>query len=158
MGSRRSATRFNFKRSSGDSDEVDVVAVGNCLHAERHSEMRFADTRWAQQDDVLAVGEEAQRGQFLDLLAVNGGLKAEVEISQRLLKWKVSQPCLGQQASFGATGSLSFEESVEEVQVAQRFLGRLLGDGVEEVGDALQLQALEVHVHALVGDAHVRPS
>src|SRR5216683_3992044 len=120
--------------------------------------MRFTDAGWAKQDDVLAVGEEAQRRQLLDLLAVNGGLKAEVEVGQRLLEWEVSQARLGQQAPLGATGSLSLEQTVEEVQVAQRLLGRLLGDGVKKVGDSLQLQALEVHVHTLVGDAHVRPS
>jgi len=56
--------------------------------------MGFADTRGAKQDDVLAVGEKAQRRQLLDLLAVDGGLKAEVEISQRLLKWEVRQRVL----------------------------------------------------------------
>jgi hypothetical protein len=35
--------------------------------------MGFADTGWAKQGDVLAVGEKAQRGQFLNLLAVDGG-------------------------------------------------------------------------------------
>ena len=70
----------------------------------------------------------------------------------------MSQSGLGQQAALGATGSLSLEQAVEEIEIAQRFLGRLLGDGVKEVGDALQLQPLKMHVHALVGDAHVRPS
>jgi len=134
------------------------VAVGNCLYAESHREMRFADPRWAKQDDVLAVGEEAQRRQLLDLLAVDGGLKAEVELSQRLLEWEVSQAHHGQQAPLGATGSLSLEQAVKEVEIAERFLGRLLGYGVEEVGDTRQLQPLEVHVDALVGDAHVTPS
>ena len=39
------------------------------------------DTGWAKQGDVLAVGEKAHRGQFLNLLAVDGGLKTEVEVS-----------------------------------------------------------------------------
>ncbi len=52
----------------------------------------------------------------------------------------MSQARLGQQTPLGATGSLSFEQAVEEVQVAQRFLGRLLGDGVEEVGDAFNFK------------------
>ena len=85
----------------GDCDAVNVVAVGNRLHAQRHSEMCFADARWAKQDDVLAVGQKTQRRQLLDLLAIDGGLKAEVEISQRLLEWEVSQARLGQQAALG---------------------------------------------------------
>src|SRR5207245_9042408 len=95
-----------------DGDEVNVVAVGDRLHAEGHSEMRLADAWWAEEDDVLAVGEEAQRRQLLDLLAVDGWLKAEVEVCQRLLEWEVSQARLGQQAPLGSTGSLSFEQTV----------------------------------------------
>src|SRR5260370_18513804 len=105
--------------------------------------MRFADTWWPEQDDVLAVGEEAQRRQLLDLLAVDGRLKAEIEVSQRLLEWKVCQARLGQQAPLSATGSLSFEQTVEKIEIAQRLLGRLLGDGVEEAGDPLHLQPPE---------------
>jgi len=31
------------------------VAVGNCLHAEGHSEVGFADTRWVLIGSLLAV-------------------------------------------------------------------------------------------------------
>jgi len=44
-----------------DSDEVDVVAVRHGLHSERDGAMCLADAGRSEQDDVLAVSEEAQR-------------------------------------------------------------------------------------------------
>lgn len=46
--------------------------------------MRLADTRRAQQDDVLLALEEAELVQALDLLTLDRRLKGEVEILERL--------------------------------------------------------------------------
>jgi hypothetical protein len=52
--------------------------------------------RRAQQDDVLAAGEEVQLGEMQDLLAAQAGLKGEVELLDRLARGEASglDPCL----------------------------------------------------------------
>jgi len=74
------------------------------------------------------------------------------------MKRKVCESSLGDETALGSTGGLRLKEPVEEVDITQRLLGRLLCDWVEEVGHALELQPLEVRLDALVGDAHARPS
>jgi hypothetical protein len=52
--------------------------------AEGDREMRLPDAGWAEQHDGLGALDEAQAGQFAHLLAVNRGLKVEVELVQAL--------------------------------------------------------------------------
>jgi hypothetical protein len=103
----------------GDGDEVNVMTVRHRLHAERDGEMCLAHPGWSEQDDVLAVSEKAQGRQFLDLLAVDGGLKAEVEVGERLMKGKVCESSLGDETALGSTAGLRLKESVEEVDITQ---------------------------------------
>ena len=142
----------------GDGDEVDVVTLGHGLHAERYRQVGLADAGWAKEDDVLAVGEEAQGGEFLDLFAVDRRLKAEVEVGQGLVEREVGEPGLGQQPALGAAGGIGLEQPVEEVDMAERVLGWLLADGVQELGNSPQLEPVEVSDDALAGDVHTNAS
>jgi hypothetical protein len=65
----------------------------------------------SEQDDVLAVSEEAQGRQLLDLLAVDGGLKAEVEVGERLMKRKVCESSPGDETALGLVDSASRSRS-----------------------------------------------
>lgn len=118
----------------------------------------FSDAGWAQEDDVLAMSQEAQGGELLDLFAVDRGLEAEFEVGQSLVEGEVGEPGLGQQAALGAAGGFGLEQPVEEVDIAERVLGRLLADGVQELGHPPQLEPVEVSDDALVGDAHANAS
>jgi hypothetical protein len=46
--------------------------------------MGFPHTRWPQQDDVVGPLDEAQPRKFADLLAIDGGLKVEIKLIERL--------------------------------------------------------------------------
>jgi hypothetical protein len=47
-----------------------------------------------QEEDILAVGHEEDGGQFLQLPLVDGGLKGEVELIQRLGEREMTLPRL----------------------------------------------------------------
>jgi len=70
----------------------------------------------------------------------------------------VGEPGLGQQPALGAAGGFGLEQPVEEVDVAERVLGRLLADGVQKLGNPPQLEAVEMGDDALVGDVHANAS
>ena len=62
------------------SEEQDAFTSMGGLDAERDRQVRFADTRSTDEQDVLGGSEELQRGQFADQLLVDLRLKAEVEL------------------------------------------------------------------------------
>ena len=111
----------------GDGDEVDVGTLRHSLHAQRHGQVGFPTPRGTQEDDVLAVGDEAQCGELLDPLAIDRGLEGEVEVAQRLDEGEVGKPRLdegevgkprlGQQTALRTAGGLGLEQPVEEVDV-----------------------------------------
>jgi len=142
----------------GDRDEVHVGTMRHGLDAERHGEMRLADTRWAEEDHVLAVGQEAQGGQLLDLFAINRGLKVKVEIGQGLDERKVRQSGLGQHAPLRARRRFGLEQAVQEIEVGELVLAGLLRDRIDQLGHPLQFQAVEMGLHPLVGEAHASAS
>jgi hypothetical protein len=118
----------------------------------------FADPGRSQEDHVLSVGQEAERGQLLDLLAVNRGLEAEVEVGQGLDESEVGQTGLGDEAAFGAARGLGFEQPLQESNVAQGLLGGLLRDGVQELGHPLQLEPFEVGLDPFVAEVQASSS
>jgi hypothetical protein len=49
------------------------------------AKLAFSHARWPEQDDVAALFDEAQRGEFGEHFAVQRGLEVEVELGQRLV-------------------------------------------------------------------------
>ena len=60
-------------------------------HPQPDGQMRFSYARWAQQQDVLPVPDEAQRGQLSYLPLVDAGLEGEVELLQGLQEREMGQ-------------------------------------------------------------------
>jgi hypothetical protein len=50
------------------------------LHPQRDGQARFPDAGRPDQDDVLGAVDEAQAGQFPELLTVDRGLQVEIEL------------------------------------------------------------------------------
>ena len=117
----------------GDRDEVDVGTVCDGLDAQGHREMRLAHARRTEKDHVLTVCQEAQRGQLLDLFAVDRWLEVEVEIGQRFNEWKMRQPGLRQHSPFGARGGFGIQQAIQEIEVGEFLLARLLGNGIDQL-------------------------
>ena len=68
----------------GGGGVVDAVAGLDGLVAERHREMRLADSGWPDQQDVGLLLDEPQRRELIDHAAVEGGLGVVVELLQGL--------------------------------------------------------------------------
>lgn len=52
----------------------------NSVNCQRRSEMRFPDSGWPKEYDILSILEETHGGKRLNLTLVNGGLKTEVKV------------------------------------------------------------------------------
>lgn len=79
--------------SLGFLERFDQVCERAIVHApavlgrgdrQADGEMRFADTRWTQEDHVLLPFDKAELMERIDLLSLDGRLKREVEIRQHL--------------------------------------------------------------------------
>src|SRR5487761_669092 len=64
----------------GSGRVVDAVSGVHSLVGQRYRDVRLADTGRSDEQDIAGLFDEAQRGQVLDQLAVDGGLSIEVEV------------------------------------------------------------------------------
>ena len=68
----------------GRGAERDALPGEAGADAERDGEMALAGAGRAEQDDVLAAGEEVELAEVQHVVAADRGLKAEVELLERL--------------------------------------------------------------------------
>ncbi len=78
----------------------------------------------------------------------------EIEIAEGLDEGKVCEPGLGEHTPFRASGGLGFEQTVEEIEVGELVLPRLLGDRIDQLRHPLEFQSLEVRLDTLGRQAH----
>ena len=84
---REAAARLRFfqrVQEIGERREVDAPPMLGCRDRETQREVRLPDARRSKQHHILLALDEAERVETLDLLAFDAGLKAEVEIGERL--------------------------------------------------------------------------
>ena len=74
------------------------------LDPQRDGAVCLSDARRAEQDDVLGALDKAEPGELVDLLAVDRGLKLEVEVVQALDPWEADQLVTAQRACRGGLG------------------------------------------------------
>jgi hypothetical protein len=85
-------------------------------------------------------------------------LEVEIEVGQRFDERKVRELGLGQHPPLGAGGGFGIQQAVQEIEVGKFLFARLLGNGIDQLRHALEFQALEVRLDALIGQAHSRAS
>ncbi len=75
-----------FERSDevGQGAEVDATAALGRVDGEADGEVGLADAGWAEEDDVFLALDEAELVEALNLLMLDRGLEAEVEVGERL--------------------------------------------------------------------------
>src|SRR5207253_10222494 len=73
-------------------DEVDTGALLDRAQPEGDGQMRLADARRAEEQDVGRLADEGQRGEVADLALVDRWLEAEIKLVERALKRQVGQP------------------------------------------------------------------
>ena len=89
-------------------DEVDARALLDRAQPEGNGQMRLADARWAEEEDIRRLADEGQRGQVADLTLVDRRLEAELKLVERALKRQVGQPGARAQVALTAGGGLLF--------------------------------------------------
>jgi hypothetical protein len=115
--------------------EVDPVARLGRLEAQGYRQMAFIHTRRPQKDNVVAVGQKAQGGQFLHLPLVDRTLEGKVEGFERLGKRKLGE--VHQRLSHtlvGGPGRLA-EYLLQEVGVGELTTRSFLGHCVQHLGN-----------------------
>ena len=75
---------FERRDEVGQSAVVDSASALSRGDGEADREMRLADARRAEKDDVLLTLQEAELVEAVDLLALDRGLEAEVEVVEGL--------------------------------------------------------------------------
>ena len=94
----------------GERAVVDPAPALGGLDGEADREMGLTDTGWAEEDHVLLVLQEAELVQGVDLLALDGGLEAEVEVGEQLDGREPRRTHRGLESSVVAQRDLSPEQ------------------------------------------------
>ena len=63
-----------------EGEEVDPVSLLNGFERQANGQVGFPHARWTQEEDILSLMEETQRGQFIDLSFGQLRLCLEVEV------------------------------------------------------------------------------
>ena len=113
--------------------------------------MRLAAAGLAQEQQRAALLDEAQGGQVLHQLAVDGGLEVEVEVLDAAPVGEAGEAQPGGQAPVGGGRRLLGHDPPQVLDVRPLPLGRLLGQGGEALGGPGQLQVVQVALELLVG-------
>jgi len=106
--------------------------------------MGLADAGRSQQEHVLLLGQEGERGQIHELRPIERGLKGEVEGVDGLEKGHAREPERILDPPLFARGDLLLEEPIEEGRIA----GPVLFGALEGVGERFlhspQSQSIEL--------------
>ena len=131
--------------------EVDLEAVRAGLDGERDRQMRLTHTGRPQEDDVLLLGDEVHVEERHDLFLVQLGMEAEVVLVDALGGGKTGGLHGGLEAALLFDGDLLLQQLIQERQVRALVGLGLLGDVLQDLGGAVEVQAAEVVAQA-VGD------
>src|SRR5690606_3609377 len=132
-----------------------------CHHGaitQRHRHMALAYARGPEQHDVPAALDEAERGEFLDLLPRCAGGEAEVVALDRLHRGQCGklQQCLPD--ALGLGGQHALEQRSEEVRKAGLSVGGTLSQSRPFSAHHRQLQLFAQRGDALLLEAHAASS
>lgn len=110
---------------------------------EGDGEVGLAHAGRTEQDDVLGALDEAQAGELAHLLAIDRGLKVEIELVQALDPGQPGQLETALDAALVPAAPLGLQGLGEEALVVEIALGGVLADAVELGQEVLHLHALE---------------
>lgn len=106
--------------------------------------MALADSRWSQEQDVIAAVHVAAGREFADLFGVDGGLELEVEALQGFLEREAGHRDPHLMVLLGLRADLGGEQVVEEVGVGDFLFRRLLQARGKFVLDLVEPQPMAV--------------
>ena len=124
-------------------DEVDTGALLDGAQPEGDGQMRLADARRAEEQDVGRLADEGQPGEVADLALVDRWLEAEIKLVERALKRQVGQPGASAKIPLAPDRGLGAQQIGQEVGVRQLLLGRRFQPPVEHRGGFGEPQLLK---------------
>jgi hypothetical protein len=142
----RGHERHGGDKLYGVAGEDRLAAEGDGDHPERQAvrgprgEMRLADARRAEQEQVLAVGDPPTGGEIADLLRIDRGLGVVVEAGEILDRREVGELEGHVDAPMVLAGDLALQEQGQGLAGREVGAGRLVQEVVELIADAGQLQ------------------
>ena len=152
----RGGLQLQHQVGSGDEARLDGGRRGPKAECDR--QMRLADTRGPQQDDVLGALHEGERGQLVDHRAGHSGREAEVERLQRLDGGEAGKLGKHLAGPFGAEVVLGLEQPLEEVHEARLIACRNLRGGRVIHRHAFELELPAEVIDAFGLDVHATAS
>jgi len=102
-----------------DGTVKDIKVHFDGLVADGLGQVGLTDAGWANEKHVGGFADERPGGQFLDLLAVDGGIELPVELFERFEVPEVSGFGSAFEHSFLAHRQFILEDEFQEVRVAQ---------------------------------------
>ena len=119
-------------------------AQGTCRLADALDEITFADSRLADEDEVLFASHEAALGQGFDLGAWDQRVETPIEFAQgfEIAEAGVFDALL--QTAFAPHSRLVGEQAMQEVEVRSAVLFGVAQGGVEVLGGDRNAQGSEV--------------
>ena len=111
--------------------EAGPVTLGDGLDPQGDGQVGLSDSGRPQQDDVLAVGDEAAGGQLLDLLLVDGGLEGKVEALQGLDEGKPSHGGPHGDVLLRLGSDLLGQQPIEKIAVREAVASGLFQAGLQ---------------------------
>src|SRR5262249_12970657 len=109
-----------------------------------YRQVRLADTRRPEEQDVVGVGDEPAGGEFLDHLRVYGRLKLQVEALQAFVEREPRHGGLHHGMALLLGGDLHFEKFLEDIAVGQVLLAGGLKQGSDLLGGSDELEPLHL--------------
>jgi hypothetical protein len=139
-----------------EREEVDAVSVFDGLEGEADGQVSFPDAWRTEEQDVLAVVEEAEGRELGDSLAGHLGLGLEVELFECLGPGQPRELEVGLHAALEAGGELDVEEFVEDLDAELLSLLGAFEYGIERAEGRFHLEFLELVADPLIaeGSAH----
>ena len=127
----------------GGGAERDAVAGEAGADPERDREVRLAGAGRAEQDDVLAAGEEVELAEVQDAVAADRGLEGEVELLERLARREAGGLDAALAAVAVAAVDLGLEQRGGELLIAPLLGAGALGELGQRPGGRGRLQRAE---------------
>ena len=129
-----------FATSSIAPVKITVYPATIASRAERHSQVRLADARRTEQQQRIAVGDEAAGGEVADLRAVKRGLGGEVEAGNVPHERELRQTEAHVDAALILPGDLALAEERQRIAQGQLRAHGFVEEAAELIAHRRQLQ------------------
>src|SRR6266702_5064597 len=96
------------------------------------------------------MSHKPSRRQFTDLRLIEGWLKGEVKLLERLDERKTSQACFHGHISFHTSAHFDVEHAIQKLHIGPTLFGCFLGELIQALWHSCQFQAFQDRLQVLI--------